>query len=126
MSRAVVTSSGAPEAIGPYSQAIRANDFVYCSGQVPLDPSSGELVSGGIEEQTRRCLDSLRSVLEAAGTSLSNVVKVTAYLADMSDFSQFNAAYAEFFAEEPPARATVGVAELPKKARVELDCVALA
>ena len=126
MARSVVTSPEAPEAIGPYSQAISANGLVYCSGQVPLDPSTGDLVAGGIAEQTRRCLGNLRAVLDAAGTSLANVVKVTAYLTDMRDFPEFNDAYSEFFTGEPPARATVGVAALPKGARVEVDCVALA
>ena len=124
--REVVTSSEAPEAIGPYSQAVRADGLIYCSGQVPLDPSSGELVSGGVGEQTRRCLTSLRAVLEAGGSSLDNVVKVTAYLTDMNDFPQFNEVYSEFFTNDPPARATVGVAALPKGARVEVDCIALA
>ena len=124
--REVVTSSEAPEAIGPYSQAVRADGLIYCSGQVPLDPSSGELVSGGVGEQTRRCLTSLRAVLQAGGSSLDNVVKVTAYLTDMNDFPQFNEVYSEFFTKDPPARATVGVAALPKGARVEVDCIALA
>jgi 2-iminobutanoate/2-iminopropanoate deaminase len=124
--REVVTSSEAPEAIGPYSQAVRADGLIYCSGQVPLDPSSGELVSGGVGDQTRRCLTSLRAVLEAGGSSLENVVKVTAYLTDMNDFPQFNEVYSEFFTNDPPARATVGVAALPKGARVEVDCIALA
>ncbi len=124
--REVVTSSEAPEAIGPYSQAVRADGLIYCSGQVPLDPSSGELVSGGVGEQTRRCLTSLRAVLQAGGSNLDNVVKVTAYLTDMNDFPQFNEVYSEFFTNDPPARATVGVAALPKGARVEVDCIALA
>jgi 2-iminobutanoate/2-iminopropanoate deaminase len=105
---------------------VRADGLIYCSGQVPLDPSSGELVSGGVGEQTRRCLTSLRAVLEAGGSSLDNVVKVTAYLTDMNDFPQFNEVYSEFFTNDPPARATVGVAALPKGARVEVDCIALA
>jgi 2-iminobutanoate/2-iminopropanoate deaminase len=124
--REVVTTNDAPEAIGPYSQAVSADGLVYCSGQVPLDPSSGELISGGVGDQTRRCLTSLRAVLEAAGSRLDRVVKVTAYLTDMGDFPEFNEAYAEFFTEQPPARATVGVAALPKGARVEVECIALA
>ena len=124
--REVVTTKEAPEAIGPYSQAVSAQGLVYCSGQVPLDPASGELVSGGVADQTKRCLTSLRAVLEAAGSGLDRVVKVTAYLTDMGDFPEFNEAYAEFFTEQPPARATVGVAALPKGARVEVECVALA
>ena len=124
--REVVTTNDAPEAIGPYSQAISADGLVYCSGQVPLDPSSGELISGGVGDQTRRCLTSLRAVLEAAGSSIDRVVKVTAYLTDMGDFPEFNEVYAEFFSAQPPARATVGVAALPKGARVEVECIALA
>ncbi len=125
MTRSVVSSAGAPEAIGPYSQAITADGVVYCSGQVPLDPSSGELVTGAVDEQTQRCLESLRAVLDAAGTGLDRVVKVTAYLTDMSDFPEFNTTYAEYFPTDPPARATVGVAALPKGARVEIECIAL-
>jgi 2-iminobutanoate/2-iminopropanoate deaminase len=124
--REVVTTNDAPEAIGPYSQAVSADGLVYCSGQVPLDPASGKLISGGVGDQTRRCLTSLRAVLEAAGSSIDRVVKVTAYLTDMGDFPEFNEVYAEFFPEQPPARATVGVAALPKGARVEVECIALA
>ena len=123
--REIVTSSEAPEAIGPYSQAVRADGLLYCSGQVPLDPLSGDLVPGDVGEQTRRCLLSLRAVLEAGGSGLDQVVKVTAYLTDMGDFPQFNEVYSEFFTNDPPARATVGVAALPKGARVEVDCIAL-
>lgn len=125
MPRSVVSSAQAPEAIGPYSQAISAKGVLYCSGQVGLDPSSGELVGGAIGDQTRRCLESLRAVLGAAGAGLDDVVKVTAYLTDMGDFPEFNAAYGEFFAAEPPARATIGVAALPKGARVEIECIAV-
>ena len=126
MARSVVSTPDAPEAIGPYSQAVRTEGLVFCSGQVPLDPASGELVEGSVGEQTRRCLRSLEAVLGAAGSSLGRVVKVTAYLTDMNDFPEFNEAYAEFFTEDPPARATVGVAALPKGARVEVECIALA
>jgi 2-iminobutanoate/2-iminopropanoate deaminase len=126
MSKSVVTTTNAPEAIGPYSQAIAAAGVVYCSGQVPLDPVSGDLVGATVAEQTRRCLENLGAVLEAAGTSLDRVVKVTAYLADMGDFPEFNDVYGSFFAAEPPARATVGVAGLPKGALVEVECIALA
>jgi 2-iminobutanoate/2-iminopropanoate deaminase len=124
MPRMVVQTTKAPAAIGPYSQAIIYDDWVFCSGQVGLDPTSGELVDGGVAEETRRCLENLSEVLEAAGTSLVHVVKVTAYLADMGDFAEFNEVYGEFFASDPPARATVGVAGLPKGARVEVECVA--
>jgi 2-iminobutanoate/2-iminopropanoate deaminase len=125
MSKTVVTTTEAPAAIGPYSQAITAQGVVYCSGQVPLEPASGELVEPAVGGQTRRCLENLSAVLDAAGTSLSRVVKVTAYLTDMGDFSEFNEVYAEFFTADPPARATVGVAALPKGARVEVECIAL-
>jgi 2-iminobutanoate/2-iminopropanoate deaminase len=126
MSRNVVTTTRAPEAIGPYSQAIAAGGVVYCSGQVPLEPASGELVGESAAEQTRRCLENLQAVLEAAGTSLARVVKVTVYLTDMGDYAEFNTVYARFFTAEPPARAAVEVTALPKGARVEVDCMALA
>lgn len=125
MDKKVVSTSDAPEAIGPYSQAVVAGDLVYCSGQVPLDPATGELIDGSVGDQTRRCLESLGAVLEAAGTRFDKVVKVTAYLTDMGDFPEFNDAYGGFFSADPPARATVGVAALPKGARVEVDCIAL-
>ncbi|MDQ4142346.1 MAG: RidA family protein [Actinomycetota bacterium] len=124
MDKEVISTGRAPEAIGPYSQAIIAGGLVYCSGQVPLDPRSGELIDAGIADQTRRCLQSLGAVLETAGSAFDKVVKVTAYLVDMDDFPEFNEAYGEFFAVDPPARATVGVSALPKGARVEVDCIA--
>lgn len=126
MSKKVVSTPEAPAAVGAYSQAIVANGFVYCSGQVPLDPRSGELVGGSIADQTRRCLENLSAVLSAAGASLDDVVKVTAFLLDMGDFPEFNEAYSEFFGDEPPARATVAVAGLPKGAEVEIECIATA
>ena len=126
MKKKVVATDRAPEAIGPYSQAVSTGDVVYCSGQVPLEPVSGELIEGAIGQQTRRCLENLGEVLQAAGTSFDRVVKVTAYLVDMGDFPEFNEAYGDFFTTDPPARATVGVAALPKGARVEVDCIALA
>jgi 2-iminobutanoate/2-iminopropanoate deaminase len=125
MSKTVVQTSKAPAAIGAYSQAVSANGFVFCSGQVALDPDSGELVGDSVAEQTARCLDNLAAVLEAAGSSLVHVVKVVVYLADMGDFADFNEAYGGYFASEPPARVTVGVNALPKGARVEIECTAL-
>ena len=119
-----VTSLSAPAAIGPYSQAIDAGDFVFLSGQVPIDPKTGELVPGDIAAQTERVLENLAAVLEAAGCSFSNVVKTTIYLTDLGDFQTVNATYAKRFAEAPPARATVQVAALPKGARVEIDAIA--
>jgi 2-iminobutanoate/2-iminopropanoate deaminase len=124
MSKKVIATPDAPAAVGAYSQAIVANGFVLCSGQVPLDPRSGELVGGSIADQTRRCLENLSAVLLAAGASLDDVVKVTAFLLDMGDFPEFNEAYGGFFGDEPPARATVAVAGLPKGAQVEIECIA--
>lgn len=124
MPKKVVSTPDAPAAVGAYSQAIVSNGSVYCSGQVPLDPQTGELVGGSIADQTRRCLENLAAVLRAAGAGLDDVVKVTAFLLDMGDFPEFNEAYSEFFGDEPPARATVAVAGLPKGAEVEIECIA--
>jgi 2-iminobutanoate/2-iminopropanoate deaminase len=125
MAKTVIHTSLAPEAVGPYSQAVSANGLVFCSGQVALDPTGGELVGGSVADETRRALTNLVAVLDSAGSGPTNVVKVTAYLTDMGDFAEFNDAYAEFFGSEPPARATVGVGALPKGARVEVECIAL-
>ena len=124
--RQIVQTKEAPGAIGPYSQAVIANGFVFTSGQIPIDPATGEFVSGGIAEQTQQVLKNLKAVLEAAGTGLQQVVKTTVYLADMQDFTAMNEVYATFFGAEPPARSTVQAARLPKDARVEIDVVALA
>ena len=124
MAKMVVQTSQAPEAVGAYSQAISSNGLVFCSGQVAIDPETGELVQGSVADQTRRALENLSMVLEAAGSALPHVLKVTAYLADMNDFPEFNEAYARFFSNDPPARATVGVSGLPKGALVEIECVA--
>ncbi len=121
----VITSDKAPGAIGPYSVAIRAGDLVYTAGQIGLDPAKGELVSGGIEAETRQVLTNLQHVLEAAGTNLDNTVKTTVFLKDMADFAKMNAIYAEFFTKNPPARSTVAVAGLPKGASVEIEVIAL-
>lgn len=123
--RRVVSSPHAPKAIGPYSQAIVHGGLVYCSGQVALDPAKGELVPGGIEEQTRQVLKNLVAVLEAAGSGPGKVLKTTVYLDTMDDFAAMNAIYATVFRETPPARATVAVSTLPKNALVEIDCVAV-
>lgn len=120
----VVATDRAPAAIGPYSQAIRAGDWLFCSGQIPLDPSTGELVTGPIEAQTRRALDNLGAVLEAAGLGFDDVVKVTVYLRDLDDYTAMNAVYAEYFAAAKPARAAVQVARLPRDVGVEIECVA--
>jgi 2-iminobutanoate/2-iminopropanoate deaminase len=124
MPRKVVASEKAPKAIGPYSPAIHTPLHVYTSGQIGLDPATGELVSGGIEAETRQALTNLSGLLEAAGTSLAAVVKTTVFLRDMADFAKMNAVYAEFFTQEPPARTTVAAAALPRGAAVEIDAVA--
>ncbi len=125
MKRDAVRTTGAPAAIGPYSQAVRAGGFLFCSGQIPLDPSTGKLVDGGIEAQTERVLDNLAAVINAGGGRLSTVVKTTVYLTDLGDFPAMNAVYGKFFPQDPPARATVEVAKLPAGARVEIDAVAI-
>ena len=125
MTRRAVSTSAAPSAVGPYSQAIATGELVFCSGQVGLDPSSGELVTGGVEAETERALKNLEAVLDAAGCSMADVVKTTCFLADVGDFGTFNAIYGRFFPDPPPARSTIGVAALPKGARVEVEAVAL-
>ena len=124
MNKIAIYTQQAPEAVGPYSQAIKSGRLVFCSGQVGLDASTGELVQGSVADQTRRAMENLGAVLEEAGVTFDHVLKVTAYLTDMNDFGEFNDAYAKFFTSDPPARATVGVAALPKGARVEVECVA--
>ncbi len=125
MERQVIHSDQAPQAIGPYSQAIRVGEFIFCAGQTPIDPATGNLVAGGIEEQTHRVLQNLSAVLQAAGSSLDRVVKTTVFLLDMNEFARMNAVYAEYFPKQPPARSTVQVARLPKDARVEIELIAL-
>jgi len=122
-----VQTDKAPKAIGPYSQAIIANGFVFCSGQIPIDPATGNLIEGTIEDETRQVLKNLGAVLEAAGSSYDDVVKTTVFLKDMNDFAKMNAVYAEFFkAPAPsPARATVQAAGLPKNVKVEIEAIAL-
>ncbi len=124
--RKVIETAEAPQAVGPYSQAIIAAGLVWVSGQVALDPVSGKMVEGGIEEQTRQVLANLRAVLAAAGSGLERAVRVTIYLADMNDFQTVNRIYGDAFAAAPPARVTVQVARLPLDARVEMDAIALA
>ena len=123
--RTPVKTDRAPGAIGPYSQAIKAGGFVFVSGQIPIDPTTGQFVAGGVAEQTEQVLKNLSAVLEASGTSLARVVKTTVFLADMSDFAAMNEVYGRFFTNEPPARATVAAAGLPRDARVEIELVAL-
>jgi 2-iminobutanoate/2-iminopropanoate deaminase len=120
-----ISSPGAPKAIGPYSPAIRAGQLLFVSGQVAIDPATGNMISGGIADQTRRVLDNVGELLLAAGRSFGDVARTTVYLADMNDFAAMNEVYGEYFAEPYPARATVQVARLPKDARVEIDVIAV-
>lgn len=124
--REIIKTESAPAAIGPYSQAVRAGGFVFASGQIPIDPKTGVFVEGGIVEQTQQVMNNLKSLLEAAGTNLDAVVKTTVFLADMDDFSAMNEVYGQYFRENPPARATVQAARLPRDARVEIEVIALA
>ena len=119
-----VSSPNAPKAIGPYSPAIRAGNLLFVSGQVPIDPATGNMIDGNIEAQTRRVLDNVGALLEAGGVSFANVVRTTVFLADMNDFAVVNKVYGEYFSEPYPARATVQVARLPKDSRVEIDVIA--
>lgn len=121
----IVSTDKAPGAIGPYSQAIKAGGMLFCSGQIPIDPATGEFVSGGVSEQTEQVFKNLIAVLEAGGSGLDDVVKTTVFLADMADFAVMNDVYAKYFDSNKPARATVQAAGLPRGAKVEIDCIAL-
>jgi 2-iminobutanoate/2-iminopropanoate deaminase len=121
--REIVQAPGAPAAIGPYSHAVSAAGLLFCSGQIPLDPSTGELVGETPAEQARRCLENLSAVCEAAGTTLQGAVRLTIYMTDLAAFAEVNEVYGGFFDDEPPARVTVGVVQLPKGAQVEIDAV---
>ncbi len=125
MSKSPISTDQAPAAIGPYSQAVRSGALLFVSGQIPLDPATGAIVPGDINAQTRRVLDNLRAVLDAAGANFSHVVRTTIYLTNLADFNAVNAIYAEVFASDPPARSTIGVAALPKGAKVEIDAIAV-
>ncbi|MEO8097130.1 MAG: RidA family protein [Acidobacteriota bacterium] len=120
----IISTEHAPQAIGPYSQAAVSNGFAFLSGQIALDASTGQTVAGGIAEQTAQVLENLKAVLEASGSSLAQVVKTTVYLKDMGEFAAMNDVYARYFTENPPARATVEAARLPRDVRVEIDCIA--
>ena len=120
----VISTNKAPAAIGPYSQAIQVGNLVYTSGQIPIDPAIGTFVEGGIKEQTRQSLTNVKAILEEAGTNLANVIKTTVFMADMADFADMNAVYAEFFTEPYPARSAVAVKTLPKGALVEIEVIA--
>ena len=124
MSRTPIATTGAPAAIGPYSQAIRSGNLLFVSGQVAMDPETGEMLEGDVSAQTERVLRSLDAILTAAGVTLADVIKTTVYLADMNDFAAMNRVYGAFFADPAPARAAVQVARLPKDALVEIDCIA--
>ena len=121
----IISTDKAPKAIGPYSQAVVANGFAFLSGQIALNPDNGQLIEGGIREQTQRVLDSIKALLEASGSSLRQVVKTTVYLKDLGEFAIMNEVYSEYFSDHPPARATVEVARLPRDVRVEIDCIAI-
>ncbi|MBC7901695.1 MAG: RidA family protein [Saprospiraceae bacterium] len=121
----IISTETAPGAIGPYSQAIKTGNMIFCSGQIPIDPQTGEFVSADIAEQTEQVLKNLTEVLKAAGSDLNGVVKTTVFLADMGDFTAMNEVYGRYFDENKPARATVQAARLPRDARVEIDCIAV-
>ena len=121
--REIVNAEAAPAALGPYSHAVRCGGLLFCSGQIPLDPASGELVGGSVATQARRCLDNLAAVCEAAGTTLARAARITIYMTDLTAFGQVNEVCAEVFTSDPPARATVGVAALPRGAAVEIDAI---
>jgi 2-iminobutanoate/2-iminopropanoate deaminase len=124
MMKKVISTPKAPAAIGPYSQAVQVGNLVFTSGQIPIDPATGQFAEGGIKEQTRQSLTNVKAILEEAGLALSSVVKTTVFLADMADFADMNAVYAEFFAEPFPARSAVAVKTLPKGALVEIEVIA--
>lgn len=121
----IIATDKAPKAIGPYSQAVQSGSLLFTAGQIALNPATGEMVSGGVEAQTRQVLTNLKNILEAAGAGLGYVVKTTVFLQDMADFAAMNAVYAEFFPENPPARSTIAVAALPKGAAVEIEAVSM-
>jgi len=121
--REIIDAAGAPPAIGPYSHAVRVGELLFCSGQIPLDPRSGEIVGASAAEQARRCLENLQAVCAGAATSLERAVRLTIYMTDLGEFAAVNEVYGSFFGERPPARVTVGVAQLPKGAYVEIDAV---
>jgi 2-iminobutanoate/2-iminopropanoate deaminase len=125
MNKETVSTDKAPGAIGPYSQAVKAGGMVFCSGQIPIDPATGDFVSDVVAEQTEQVLKNLSEVLNAAGSGLDHVVKTTVFLSDMNDFAEMNDVYSRFFSENKPARATVQAARLPRDAKVEIECVAL-
>jgi 2-iminobutanoate/2-iminopropanoate deaminase len=124
MKRQIVATDAAPKAVGPYSQAVWAGDYLFCAGQIPLDPATGNVVAGGITEQATRVMENIRGLLKSQGLDFGNVVKSTVFLSDMNNFGAMNEVYAKYFAQEPPARSTVQVARLPKDALVEIEVIA--
>jgi 2-iminobutanoate/2-iminopropanoate deaminase len=126
MNYILIYTKNAPEPIGPYSQAVKANELIFTSGQIAIDPTTGEVIPGGIKEQTRQVLENLKAVLESAGSGIAHVLKTTVFLKDMNDFAQMNEVYSEYFRDSKPARSTVQVARLPKDALVEIEVVAAA
>lgn len=125
MKKEIISTEKAPKAIGSYSQAVSAGGFMFCSGQIPIDPDTGRIIEGDIKAQTQCVMDNLKAVLEAGGSSFSKVVKCTIFLADMNDFQEMNGVYTNYFDAEPPAREAVAVKELPRKVSVEISCIAL-
>jgi 2-iminobutanoate/2-iminopropanoate deaminase len=125
MSKTIIRTNNAPAAIGPYSQGVVANNFLFTAGQIALNPGTGTVIEGGIKEQTRRALENIKAILETAGATLDEVVKTTVFIKDMNEFAAMNEVYGEFFAEKPPARSTVEVARLPKDVRVEIEVIAV-
>jgi 2-iminobutanoate/2-iminopropanoate deaminase len=123
LERETVQAAGAPAAIGPYSHAVRAGELLFCSGQIPLDPNTGEIVGTTAADQARRCLENLSAVCAASGTSLARALRLTVYMTDLSAFAEVNAVYASFFGDDAPARVAVGVAQLPRGAAIEIDAV---
>jgi len=126
MTRDIIATDKAPGAVGPYSQAVRSDQLIFTAGQIPIDPATGELVGGSIEDQTRRVLDNVKAVLEAAGSGLESAVKMTVFLTDFSNFQRMNAVYAEYFPGSPPARSAVQVSALPLGADIEIEAIAIA
>jgi len=122
----IISTTDAPAAVGPYSQAVRVGSTIYCAGQIPLDPKSGQIVSGGIDAQTRRVLDNITAVLKAEGLTFDNIVKTTIFLTNLADFQTVNEIYASYFNQQPPARSTVQVPALPKGANIEIEVIAVA
>lgn len=121
----IISTSKAPSAIGPYSQAVKVGNMLFISGQIPIDPKSGNIIDGDIKEQTKRVLENIKGILESIGANLSNVVKTTVFMVDLSEFSDMNEVYKEYFSENPPARSTIQVSALPRNVRIEIEAIAI-